>query len=154
MLTAGLIGEIVSSYFSDRWGRRVPFLIASTGVATPALFLLNFHLNPTQLIMILVVIGFFFYLGVPANTAYQTEVCPRNSRGLAFGILFSIGSIPGAISPIIFGIIGDNFGLPASILFLVITTLFATIVTLFLREVNAKHTTSSKLTIVDNIDIE
>jgi len=154
MLSAGLVGEIISSYYSDRWGRRVPFLVASTGVATPALFLLNFHLDPIQLIMILVVIGFFFYLGVPANTAYQTEVCPRNSRGLAFGILFSVGSIPGAISPIIFGIIGDNFGLPASILFLVITTLLATVVTLFLKDVNTKHTKSSSLTIVDSPDIE
>lgn len=153
MLTAGLVGEVVSSYYSDRWGRRVPFLMASTGIATPALLLLNFHLDPFQLIMILVFIGFFFYLGVPANTAYQTEVCPKNSRGLAFGLLFSVGSIPGAISPIIFGIIGDNFGLPASILFLVVTTFLATVVTLFLKEVNTKRTNPSKLTIVDDQDI-
>ena len=154
MLTAGLFGEVVSSYYSDRWGRRVPFLMASTGIATPALLLLNFHLDLIQLVLILIFIGFFFYLGVPPNTAYQTEVCPRNSRGLAFGLLFSIGSIPGAISPIIFGIIGDNFGLPASILFLVITTFLATIVTFFLRDVNTKHTNPSSLKIVDNYDIE
>jgi len=135
MLSAGLVGEFVSSYFSDKWKRRVPFLMISTGVATPALLLLNFHLDPFQLVMILVFIGFFFYLGVPPNVAYQTEVSPRNSRGLAFGLLFSVGSIPGAISPIIFGIIGDNFGLPASILFLVITTFLATVVTLFLKDV-------------------
>jgi MFS family permease len=154
MLTAGLFGEVVSSYYSDKWGRRVPFLIASTGVATPALLLLNFHLDPIQLVMILVFIGFFFFLGVPPNTAYQTEVCPKQSRGLAFGLLFSVGSIPGAISPIIFGIIGDNFGLPASILFLVITTFLATIVTLFLKDVNTKYTNSSSLTIVESSDIE
>ena len=154
MLTAGLVGEVVSSYYSDRWGRRVPFLMASTGIATPALLLLNFHLDPTQLVMILIFIGFFFYLGVPANTAYQTEVCPKNSRGLAFGLLFSVGSIPGAISPIIFGIIGDNFGLPASILFLVVTTFLATVVTLFLKDVNTKSTNPSKLTIVEDLDIQ
>ncbi|MGY5880096.1 MAG: MFS transporter [Candidatus Thorarchaeota archaeon] len=154
MLTAGLFGEIVSSYFSDKWGRRVPFLMASTGVATPALLLLNFHLDPIQLVMVLVFIGFFFYLGVPPNTAYQTEVCPKESRGLAFGLLFSVGSIPGAISPIIFGIIGDNFGLPASILFLVIMTFLATIVTLFLKDVNTKHTNHSSFTIVESSDVE
>ncbi|MHA1495288.1 MAG: MFS transporter [Candidatus Thorarchaeota archaeon] len=154
MMTAGLFGEIVSSYYSDRWGRRVPFLMASTGVVTPALLLLNFYLDPIQLVMVLVVIGFFFYLGVPPNTAYQTEVCPRESRGFAFGLLFSVGSIPGAISPIIFGIIGDNWGLPASILFLVIMTFLATIVTFFLKDVNTKHTNHSDLTIVDSPDIE
>jgi len=154
MLTAGLFGEVVSSYYSDKWGRRVPFLMASTGVATPALLLLNFHLDPIQLIMVLVFIGFFFFLGVPPNTAYQTEVCPKESRGLAFGLLFSVGSIPGAISPIIFGIIGDNFGLPASILFLVIMTFLATIVTLFLKDVNTKHTDPTTLIIVENAESE
>ena len=128
--------------------------MASTGVATPALLLLNFHLEPIQLVMVLVFIGFFFFLGVPPNTAYQTEVCPKESRGLAFGLLFSVGSIPGAISPIIFGIIGDNFGLPASILFLVIMTFLATIVTLFLKDVNTKHTDPTTLTIVENAESE
>ncbi|MGY5860282.1 MAG: MFS transporter [Candidatus Thorarchaeota archaeon] len=154
MLTAGLFGEIVSSYYSDKWGRRVPFLMASTGVATPALLLLNFHLAPIQLVLVLIFIGFFFYLGVPPNTAYQTEVCPRQSRGLAFGLLFSVGSIPGAISPIIFGIIGDNWGLPASILFLVTMTFLATIVTFFLKDVNTKYTNGSTITIAEDTDYE
>jgi len=134
MLSAGLVGEVVSSYYSDKWHRRVPFLIVSTGIVAPALLLLNYHLQLLQLVMILIFIGFFFYLGVPANTAYQTEVCPKGSTGLAFGLLFSFGAIPGAISPIIFGIIGDTFGLQASILFLVITAVLATITSLFLRD--------------------
>jgi FSR family fosmidomycin resistance protein-like MFS transporter len=134
MLTAGLFGEVVSSILSDRLHNRVGFLVVSTGFATPALLLLNFALAPTFLIIVLVIIGFFFYLGVPANTALQTEISPRKSRGLAFGLIFSIGSIPGAVSPIVFGFIGDLYGLPASILFLVVTTFLATIVALLLRE--------------------
>ena len=85
----------------------------------------------------MVVIGFFFYLGVPPNTAYLTEVSPRENRGLAFGLLFSVGALPGAISPIIFGWIGDLYGLPASILFLVTTTILATIVALLMKDVNS-----------------
>ncbi|MCK5266047.1 MAG: MFS transporter, partial [Candidatus Thorarchaeota archaeon] len=145
MLTAGLVGEVVSSYYSDKWNRRVPFLIASSGVAAPALLLLNFQLSSMMLVLVLIVIGFFFYLGVPPNVAYQTEVCPRNSTGLAFGILFSFGAIPGALSPIIFGIIADNFGLSSSILFLVITTLLATVVALFLKDTNTEGTDLSKI---------
>jgi FSR family fosmidomycin resistance protein-like MFS transporter len=140
MLTAGLVGEIVSSILSDRLHNRVGFLVVSTGFATPALLLLNFALEPIMLILILIIIGFFFYLGVPANTALQTEISPRKSRGLAFGIIFSIGSIPGALSPIVFGIIGDLYGLAASILFLVITTFLATIVALFLKEDDSQKT--------------
>ncbi len=148
MLTAGLVGEVVSSYYSDKWNRRVPFLIASSGVAAPALLLLNFQLSSMMLVLVLIVIGFFFYLGVPPNVAYQTEVCPRNSTGLAFGILFSFGAIPGALAPIIFGIIADNFGLSASILFLVITTLLATVVALFLKDTNTEGIDPSKIAIV------
>ncbi len=139
MLTAGFVGEIVASILSDRIGKRVPFLVISTGLTTPALLLLNYSLSEGILVIILIVIGFFHYLGVPPNTAFLTEVSPRESRGLAFGLLFSIGAIPGALSPIIFGIIGDSYGLPASILFLVITTTLATIVALFMRDVKSSN---------------
>jgi FSR family fosmidomycin resistance protein-like MFS transporter len=134
MLAAGFAGEVVSSILSDRLHNRVGFLVVSTGFATPALLFLNFSLEPTMLILILIIIGFFFYLGVPANAAFQTEVSPRKSKGLAFGLIFSIGAIPGAVSPIIFGFIGDLYGLAASIEFLAITTFLATIVAIFLRE--------------------
>ena len=139
MLSAGLVGEIAASILSDRMHKRVLFLILSTGFVTPALLLLNYSLSEGILILMLIVIGFFFYLGVPANTAFLTEVSPKESRGLAFGLLFSVGAIPGAVSPIIFGIIGDNYGLPASILFLVITTILATIVALFLKDVKPNN---------------
>ncbi|MGD9396418.1 MAG: MFS transporter, partial [Candidatus Thorarchaeota archaeon] len=134
MLTAGLVGEMVAGWLSDKLNKRVVFLVLSTGFATPALLLLNYSLSLGVLILMLVIIGFFFYLGVPANTAYLTEVSPRENRGLAFGLLFSVGALPGAISPIIFGWIGDIWGLPASILFLVITTTIATLVALFMKD--------------------
>lgn len=142
MLSAGLVGEMVAAPLSDRLNRRVLFLVLSTGIATPALLLLNYSLSEGVLILMLIVIGFFFYLGVPPNTAYLTEVSPRENRGLAFGLLFSVGAIPGAISPIIFGMIGDSFGLPASILFLVVTTALATLVALLMKDVEPKSAVS------------
>ncbi|MFW9888181.1 MAG: MFS transporter [Candidatus Thorarchaeota archaeon] len=137
MLVAGIIGEIVSAPISDRTGRRVPFIILSTAVSTPLLFLLNAPLDQISLLLVLVGFGFFFFLGVPPNTAFQTEVTPRERQGLAFGILFSVGAIPGALSPILFGWIGDVFGLQASVMFLVLTTLLATVFSLLLREKKA-----------------
>ncbi|MFW9966718.1 MAG: MFS transporter [Candidatus Thorarchaeota archaeon] len=134
MLIAGIIGEIVSAPISDRTGKRVPFIIISTAVSTPLLFLLNAPLDQLSLILVLIGFGFFFFLGVPPNTAFQTEISPREKQGLAFGILFSIGAIPGSLSPIAFGWIGDVYGLQASVMFLVMTTLLATIASLFLRE--------------------
>ena len=142
MLTSGLAGEIVSSWLSDKLNRRVIFLVVSTGLSTPALLLLNYSLSVPFLILVLIIIGFFFYLGVPANTAYLTEVSPRENRGLAFGLLFSIGAFPGAIAPIIFGWIGDVYGLSASILFLVTTTVLATILALFMKDPNHSGTIS------------
>ena len=95
---------------------------------------------PTELMLI--IIGFFFYLGVPPNTAYLTEVSPRENRGLAFGLLFSVGALPGAFSPIIFGWIGDLWGLRASVLFLVVTTILATVVALFMKDQGSEESAS------------
>lgn len=134
MLTAGLFGEVVSSILSDRLHNRAVFLVISTGFATPAILLLNFSLEPILLMLILIAIGFFFFLGDPAFTALQTEISPCKSRGIAFGLIFSVGAIPGAVAPIVFGFIGDLYGLPASILFLVFTTFLATIFSLFLKD--------------------
>ncbi len=136
LLSSGLMGEIVAAPLSDKLNRRVPFLVISTGLVTPALLLLNYSLSEGALIIILIVIGFFFYFGVPPSNAYQTEVSPRKKRGLAFGLLFSIGALPGAVAPIIFGAIGDYFqgDLSASIMFLVITTTLATLVALLMKD--------------------
>ena len=140
LLLSGLVGEMVAAPLSDKLGKRIPFLIASTGVATPLMLMLNFSLNLGVLVVVLVVMGFFFYLGVPPNTAYITEVSPKHSQGLAFGLIFSIGAIPGALSPIIFGYIGDLYGLPASILYLTATLLLATIVGALLKEPKERTT--------------
>ncbi len=149
LLLAGLVGEMVAAPLSDRIGKRVPFLIASTGVVTPLMLTLNFSLEPLILIIVLIIMGFFFYLGVPPNTAYLTEVSPKHSQGLAFGLLFSVGAIPGAISPIIFGYIGDSFGLPFSILYLVVTLFLATIIAALLKE--PKETSSQTAIVLDTI---
>jgi FSR family fosmidomycin resistance protein-like MFS transporter len=151
MLTAGLVGEIVASWLSDKLNKRVIFLVVSTGLSTPALLLLNYSLSVPILILVLIVIGFFFYLGVPANTAYLTEVSPRENRGLAFGLLFSIGALPGAISPIIFGWIGDVYGLSASILFLVTTTVLATLLALLMKDADNQGTIRESQLHIDSL---
>jgi predicted MFS family arabinose efflux permease len=134
MLATGLVGEVTSMYLSDKMQRRLPFIFISTGFVAPFLLLLNFSLSGIILIFLLIGVGFFQFLGVPAMNAWLTEISPRDSPSLAFGLLFSIGALPGALAPIIFGALGDIYGLEASILFLVITATLATILTLFLRE--------------------
>jgi MFS family permease len=134
MLVAGLFGELVAAFLSDRLGKRVPFIIISTAVSTPLLFLLSMPLDQMSLLLVLICLGFFFFLCVPPNTAFQTEVTPRDSQGLAFGLLFSVGEIPGSLSPIIFGWIGDVYGLQASVMFLTAMALIATVFSLMLRE--------------------
>jgi MFS family permease len=83
-------------------------------------------------------IGFTYFLGEPANEALQTEVSPSRSRGLAFGLIFSIGAFPGALAPLVFGSLGDIWGLSASVLFLATTTALAAVVSLVLRENNQR----------------
>ena len=138
MLLAGLFGEVFTMYLSDKIHRRVPFIIASTGFVAPCLLLLNFSLVGVYLILVLILIGFFFFSGVPPLMAWLSEVSPKQSQGLAFGLFFSIGAIPGALSPFFFGAIGDIYGLEMSILFLVITATLSTVLALFLNESKIK----------------
>ncbi len=135
MLTAGLFGELVSAPISDRTGIRVPFMFLSVVSMVPLFLLLNLSLDQIPLILVLIGIGFIYFFGVPPGQAYETEVSPTEKQGLAFGLLFSIGAIPGALSPAIFGWIGDVYGLTSSILFLVIVSGLAAITALFLRDI-------------------
>ena len=134
MLASGLLAELMSAPVSDKLRRRVPFIIASNGFMTFCLILLNTPLDETSLVLVLVGIGFSYFLGEPANEALQTEVSPAKSRGVAFGLIFSIGAFPGALAPLVFGSLGDAYGLSASILFLVTTTALAAAVSVLLRE--------------------
>ncbi len=134
MLAAGLVAEFVFAPVSDRVGKRTPFMIASMALLVPSLMLLNLPLDLTTLIIVLILVGFVYFIGIPAGQAYETEVVPAKSKGLAFGVLFSLGALPGALSPWFFGFIGDTYGLDASIIFLVITAILGTVIALTLRE--------------------
>lgn len=134
MLTAGLFGELVSAPISDRSGSRVPYMFLSVLSMVPLFLLLNLSLDPLPLILVLVGIGFIYFFGVPPGQAFETEVSPTEKQGLAFGLLFSIGAIPGAVSPAVFGWIGDVYGLATSIVFLVVVSGLAAITALFLKD--------------------
>ncbi|NWF97010.1 MAG: MFS transporter [Candidatus Thorarchaeota archaeon] len=133
MLGSGLVAEILSSPVSDRT-RRTPHIILSSALMTPCLLLLNMSLEPVVLAAVLIGVGFFYYWGVPANAAFETEVSPKNAKGTAFGLLFSFGAFPGAVAPTVFGYLGDVYGLQASVLFLASTTALAAVVAALLRE--------------------
>jgi MFS family permease len=139
MLSAGLFGELASAPISDRSGKRVPYMILSVASMVPLFLFLNLSLDPIMLIVVLITIGFIYFFGVPPGQAYETEVCPTEKQGLAFGLLFSVGAIPGSLSPMIFGWIGDVYGLPSSILFLAIVSGLAVLVGLFLRDLPSKQ---------------
>jgi nitrate/nitrite transporter NarK len=134
MLTAGLFGELVSAPISDRSGKRVPYMFLSVASMVPLFYLLNLSLEMGPLLLVLIGIGFIYFFGVPPGQAFETEVSPTERQGLAFGLLFSIGAIPGSLSPMIFGWIGDVYGLQMSILFLVIVSGLAAIVALFMKD--------------------
>ena len=109
--------------------------------------MLNLSLDPLPLIVVLIGIGFIYFFGVPPGQAFETEVSPTERQGLAFGLLFSFGAIPGALSPAIFGWIGDVYGLSASILFLVVVSGFAAVAALFLRDNPKMHESTVTLAI-------
>lgn len=134
MLAAGLVGEVLSAPISDKSGRRVPYMFVSALTMVPLFLMLNLSLDPVLLLIVLIGIGFSYFFGIPPGQAFETEVSPTERQGLAFGLIFSVGAMPGAISPIVFGWIGDNYGLVASILFLAVVSGLAAVAAFFMRD--------------------
>jgi FSR family fosmidomycin resistance protein-like MFS transporter len=141
-LSAGLFGELVSATVSDRSGKRVPYILVSSTVVIPLFIMMTLALETILLVLVLIGLGFFFFFGVPPMQAFQTEVCPRDSKGLAFGIFFSVGAIPGALAPVMFGYIGDTYGLGMSMVFLAVVAVIATVLGLALRSTPSEKATS------------
>ncbi|MEM2143108.1 MAG: MFS transporter [Candidatus Thorarchaeota archaeon] len=134
MLASGILAEFISGPLSDRVQKRVPFIVMSSAFMIPTLLLLNLELDLVMLTLVLIATGFWFYWGDPPGMALETELSPAHRRGLAFGLIFSVGAVPGALAPALFGYIGDTFGLNISILFVAGVTAASAIVTSLVRE--------------------
>jgi len=104
-LWAGILG----GYLSDRLGR-VPVVLVTCFVASPAIYLLNLVSPGWSTAALLIIIGMIMYARAPVSEAYIIDQTSERNRSTILGIYY-FGSMEGSgvLTPVI-GYLIDHFG--------------------------------------------
>lgn len=108
MIVGGILGALVLPALSDRFGRRVPFLILAVGAAALGLVGLTFATDYALLLISAFMLGFFLLSAGPIGFQYGAEVTHPAPEGTSNGLLLLMGQISG----IVFILAMDSFKSP------------------------------------------
>jgi MFS family permease len=110
MVVGGIIGAIVIPSLSDRYRRRVPFIIVALAGAIPGLIGIAYATSYWLLLASAFVLGFCLLSAGPVGFQYGAEVAYPASEGTSNGLLLLMGQISGIV--FIFGM--DSFRSPGT----------------------------------------
>ena len=97
MVVGGILGALVLPILSDRYRKRVPFIILSLAAATLGLVGIAFLDNYTLLMLSAFVMGFFLLSAGPIGFQYGAEITYPAPEGTSNGMLLMMGQISGII---------------------------------------------------------
>ncbi|OGZ17976.1 MAG: sugar phosphate permease [Candidatus Nealsonbacteria bacterium RBG_13_37_56] len=97
MIVGGIIGAVIIPLLSDRYHRRVPFMLMALFGATVGLIGITFALNYLLLLVSAFVLGFFLLSAGPIAFQYGAEVTYPAPEGITNGLLLMSGQISGII---------------------------------------------------------
>jgi MFS family permease len=110
MILGGVIGALVLPGLSDRYRRRVPFIVIALAGAIPGLIGVTFASTLALLYLGAFVFGFFLLSSGPIGFQYGAEIGRPTPEGTSNGLLLLMGQISG----IAFIIGMDSFKVPAT----------------------------------------
>ena len=110
MILGGVIGALVLPGLSDRYRRRVPFIVIALAGAIPGLAGVTFASTLALLYLAAFVFGFFLLSSGPIGFQYGAEIGRPTPEGTSNGLLLLMGQISG----IAFIIGMDSFKMPAT----------------------------------------
>jgi len=110
MILGGVIGALVLPGLSDRYRRRVPFIVVALAGAIPGLAGVTFASTLALLYLAAFVFGFFLLSSGPIGFQYGAEIGRPTPEGTSNGLLLLMGQISG----IAFIIGMDSFKVPAT----------------------------------------
>ncbi|MGB3699765.1 MAG: hypothetical protein WA997_00715, partial [Anaerolineales bacterium] len=93
----GILGALVIPILSDRYRRRVPFIVYSLAAATLGLVGIAFLENYTLLMLSAFVMGFFLLSAGPVGFQYGAEITYPAPEGTSNGMLLMMGQISGIL---------------------------------------------------------
>lgn len=110
MIFGGVIGALVLPILSDRYRRRVPFIILAVAGATLGLVGVTFATSIWLLFSSSFVLGFFLLSSGPIGFQYGAEIARPTPEGTSNGLLLLMGQVSG----IAFILGMDSFKVPAT----------------------------------------
>lgn len=110
MIVGGIIGALIMPLLSDRYQKRIPFIMIALAGATIGLVGVTFTENYPLLLVSAAAFGFFLLSSGPIGFQYGAEVTFPVSEGTSNGFLLLMGQVSGIA--FIFGM--DSFRSPAT----------------------------------------
>jgi MFS family permease len=95
MILGGVIGAVVLPVLSDRYRRRVPFIILAVAGATLGLVGVTFATSIWLLFASSFVLGFFLLSSGPIGFQYGAEIARPTPEGTSNGMLLLMGQVSG-----------------------------------------------------------
>jgi len=132
-LASGLPAPYFWGYLSDRLERRKVIML-TMGAASALWFLLPKTVDYTQLVPLLLLLGFVCQGIGGVIQAFVAEATTPDDRDLIYGIYFTLAFVLGSLSPFILGYLADSIGFQASFLYTALISLLAVIASYFLKQ--------------------
>jgi MFS family permease len=110
MIVGGIIGALTLPALSDRYRRRVPFILIALFGATLGLLGVTFAPSNGLLLVSAFILGFSLLSSGPIGFQYGAEIARPTPEGTSNGLLLLMGQISGIA--FIFGM--DSFKVPAT----------------------------------------
>ncbi len=95
MVMGGIVGALVLPTMSDRFRRRIPFIVLALAGATLGLVGITYATSYWLLLASAIVLGFFLLAAGPIGFQYGAEVAYPAPEGMSNGLLLLVGQISG-----------------------------------------------------------
>ncbi len=95
MIVGGVVGALTLPALSDRYRRRVPFIVVALVGAIPGLAGIAFATSNSLLLLSAFVLGFFLLSSGPIGFQYGAEIARPTPEGTSTGLLLLMGQISG-----------------------------------------------------------
>jgi len=97
MIAGGILGALILPILSDRYRKRIPFIIAALAGTILGLAGITFATGYTLLIVSAFFMGFFLLSAGPIGFQYGAEIAFPASEGMSNGLLILMGQISGIV---------------------------------------------------------
>jgi len=130
MLAIGVVAQPFGGVIFDRFGGKVVFVISPI-VAGSALLLMTW-VEGGLVVLFIVLVGASITMTFPVALTLASSLSGAAEVGMSVGLVFGISTTMSSFTPLLTGLLADQFGLDSAFRLLIVLPLLATLMTLFL----------------------